>query len=210
MKKKRVLPNNKKVNYELDASQIKKNNDINLEYNIKKIKKEQKYTAILVVFFVALIFIVSIFVFSKIEDNNKNISQVVSGNLTTTFQIDENGIRNGISMRSINTHYKYYFTIKNNSDSKQKFIVYLEPDNAVIKLEGCRNKLAFYDTILYRVNNGEELNLSLSHKNDKYIVMEDELNGNGLKVVKLELYFAKDAIEGTHYHGLIKIKNIES
>ncbi len=208
--KKRILPNNKQVNYDLKPDQIKKNNDINLEYNIKRIKKEQRYTAILVCFFVALIFIISIFVFSKIEDSNKNISQVVSGNLTTTFQIDENGIRSSISMRSINTKYMYYFTIKNDSDKKQKYIVYLEPDDAVIKLEGCGNKLAFYDTILYRVNDGEESNLSLSHRDNKYIVDEGEIKENGLKKVKLELYFSKDVDSGRHYHGLIKIKNIHS
>ncbi len=208
--KKRILPNNKPVNYDLKPEQIKKNNDINLEYNIKRIKKEQRYTAILVCFFVALIFIVSIFVFSKIEDNNKNISQVVSGHLTTTFQIDENGIRSSISMRTLNTKYYYYFTIKNDSDSQQEYIVYLEPDNAVIKLEGCRNKLAFYDTILYKINDGEEYNLSLSHKNDRYIVDEGKINPYGIKKEKLELYFSKDAIEGRHYHGLIKIKNIHS
>ena len=208
--KKRILPNSKKVNYDLEASQIKKNNDVDLEYHIKKIKKEQRYTAILVCFFVALIFVISIFVFSKIDDNNRNISQVVNGNLTTTFQIDENGIRSSISMRSINTHYYYYFTIKNTSSEKQKYIVYLKPDNAVIKLEGCGNNLAFYDTIMYRINDGEESNLSLTHRNDKYIVDEGEIKENGLKKVKLELYFSKDAVEGKHYHGLIKIKNIRS
>ncbi|MBQ6538974.1 MAG: hypothetical protein IJL76_01700 [Bacilli bacterium] len=208
--KKRILPNNKQVNYDLKEDQIKKNNDINLEYNIKKIKKEQRYTAILVCFFVALIVIVCIFVFSKIDNGNKNISQVVNGNLTTTFQIDENGIRSSISMRSINTKYYYYFTIKNNSTKKQKYIVYLEPDNAVIRLEGCGNKLAFYDTVLYRINDGEEYNLSLTHRDNKYIVDQGEIRENSFKKVKLEMYFSKDVEPGRHYHGLIKIKNIRS
>lgn len=208
--KKNILPNNKQVNYDLEPDLIKKNNDINLEYNIKKIKKEQRYTAILVVFFVALIFIISILVFSKIDEDNQNISQVVNGNLTTTFQIDENGVRNTISMRSINTKYMYYFTVKNNSSKMQKYIVYLVPDNDVIKLEGCGNKLAFYDTILFKVNDKEELNLSSTHSGDKYIVYRSEIKPSSLEKVKLEMYFSKEVQEEKHYHGIIKIKNIHS
>jgi hypothetical protein len=208
--KKRILPNNKPVNYDLKIDQIKKNSDVDLEYHIKRIKKERKYTAILVMFFVAIILVTSVVVFSKIDTGNKSISQVVSGNLTTTFEIDENGVRNSISMRKAQTTYYYHFTVKNNSRNKQKYIVYLEPDEAMIKLDGCANNLAFYDTIMYKINNGEEFELSSTHENDKYIIYKSEVKPYALEKIKLEMYYSNIVKNDKHYHGLIKIKNINS
>ena len=208
--KKRILPNNKQVNYDLKIDQIKKNSDVDLEYHIKRIKKERRYTAILVMFFVAIILITSVVVFSKIDVGNKSISQVVSGNLTTTFEIDENGVRNYISMRKAKTSYFYHFTVKNNTNKKQKYIVYLVPDEDMIKLDGCADNLAFYDTIMFKINNGDDFELSTTHDKDKYIIYKSEIKPHAFEKIKLEMYYSSLVTTNKHYHGLIKIKNINS
>ena len=67
---KKVLPNNKTINYTLDEDQIIKNNSINVEYNIKRIKKERRYTIILVICFTVLFFIIGLSIFNNIDSLN--------------------------------------------------------------------------------------------------------------------------------------------
>ena len=119
---KKVLPNNKTINYTLDEDQILKNNSINVEYNIKRIKKERRYTIILVICFTVLFFIIGLSIFNNIDSLNMSVEHI--DNLTIKYDVDDKGVKNTISIYD-DKEYSYNFYITNNANSYNRIYIYL-------------------------------------------------------------------------------------
>ena len=184
-----------------------KNSDVDISKNIKRIKKEERYTIILVTFFVAVI-LLSIFSFSKSVLNSNYEDSYISGDLKIDFGRNDNGIRDSISIRYPNQVLEYDFSIYNNSDIDKKFIIYLMDDNDLIKYENCRDKIIDYKYVLFKLNDKYEDSLSRYFKDNKYIIEEASINPKDTKYYHLKIYFDKSIKEIYHYHSIIIVDEI--
>ncbi len=198
---KKVLPNNKTVNYTLDEDQIIKNNSINVEYNIKRIKKERRYTIILVICFTVLFFIIGLSIFNDIDSLNMSVEHI--DNLTIKYDVDDKGVKNTISIYD-DKEYSYKFYITNNANSYNRIYIYLRTDDDLIKLDNCSDKIIDYSLIDYEIN-GKKGNIMDSLVDDKYIVLVDELTAHEQKSYELKI-----KLNGAgHYHSIIKVSEVK-
>lgn len=198
---KKVLPNNKTINYTLDEDQIIKNNSINVEYNIKRIKKERRYTIILVICFTVLFFIIGLSIFNNIDSLNMSVEHI--DNLTIKYDVDDKGVKNTISIYD-DKEYSYKFYITNNANSYNKIYIYLRTDDDLIKLDNCSDKIIDYSLIDYEIN-GKKGNIMDSLVDDKYIILVDELTAHEQKSYELKI-----KLNGVgHYHSIIKVSEVK-
>ena len=198
---KKVLPNNKTVNYTLDEDQIIKNNSINVEYNIKRIKKERRYTIILVICFTVLFFIIGLSIFNNIDSLNMSVEHI--DNLTIKYDVDDKGVKNTISIYD-DKEYSYKFYITNNANSYNRIYIYLRTDDDLIKLDNCSDKIIDYSLIDYEIN-GKKGNIMDSLVDDKYIILVDELTAHEQKSYELKI-----KLNGVgHYHSIIKVSEVK-
>ena len=198
---KKVLPNNKTINYTLDEDQILKNNSINVEYNIKRIKKERRYTIILVICFIAMFFVIGLSIFTDIDSLNMSVENV--DNLTIKYEVDDKGVRNTISIYD-NKEYYYELSIVNNDNKYNRFYIYLKTDDDLIKLDNCSDKLIDYSLVNYEIN-GNSGNIKDTLIDDKYVVLVDELAPHEKRDYKLKI-----KLNGVgHYHSIIKVSEVE-
>ena len=198
---KKVLPNNKTVNYTLDEDQIIKNNSINVEYNIKRIKKERRYTIILVICFTVLFFIIGLSIFNNIDSLNMSVEHI--DNLTIKYDVDDKGVKNTISIYD-DKEYSYNFYITNNANSYNRIYIYLRTDDDLIKLDNCSDKIIDYSLIDYEIN-GKKGNIMDSLVDDKYIILVDELTAHEQKSYELKI-----KLNGVgHYHSIIKVSEVK-
>ena len=198
---KKVLPNNKTINYTLDEDQIIKNNSINVEYNIKRIKKERRYTIILVICFTVLCFIIGLSIFNNIDSLNMSVEHI--DNLTIKYDVDDKGVKNTISIYD-DKEYSYNFYITNNANSYNRIYIYLRTDDDLIKLDNCSDKIIDYSLIDYEIN-GKKGNIMDSLVDDKYIILVDELTAHEQKSYELKI-----KLNGVgHYHSIIKVSEVK-
>jgi hypothetical protein len=198
---KKVLPNNKTINYTLDEDQIIKNNSINVEYNIKRIKKERRYTIILVICFTVLFFIIGLSIFNNIDSLNMSVEHI--DNLTIKYDVDDKGVKNTISIYD-DKEYLYNFYITNNANSYNRIYIYLRTDDDLIKLDNCSDKIIDYSLIDYEIN-GKKGNIMDSLVDDKYIILVDELTAHEQKSYELKI-----KLNGVgHYHSIIKVSEVK-
>ena len=198
---KKVLPNNKTINYTLDEDQIIKNNSINVEYNIKRIKKERRYTIILVICFTVLFFIIGLSIFNNIDSLNMSVEHI--DNLTIKYDVDDKGVKNTISIYD-DKEYSYNFYITNNANSYNRIYIYLRTDDDLIKLDNCSDKIIDYSLIDYEIN-GKKGNIMDSLVDDKYIILVDELTAHEQKSYELKI-----KLNGAgHYHSIIKVSEVK-
>ena len=198
---KKVLPNNKTINYTLDEDQIIKNNSINVEYNIKRIKKERRYTIILVICFTVLFFIIGLSIFNNIDSLNMSVEHI--DNLTIKYDVDDKGDKNTISLYD-DKEYSYNFYITNNANSYNRIYIYLRTDDDLIKLDNCSDKIIDYSLIDYEIN-GKKGNIMDSLVDDKYIILVDELTAHEQKSYELKI-----KLNGVgHYHSIIKVSEVK-
>ena len=198
---KKVLPNNKTINYTLDEDQIIKNNYINVEYNIKRIKKERRYTIILVICFTVLFFIIGLSIFNNIDSLNMSVEHI--DNLTIKYDVDDKGVKNTISIYD-DKEYSYNFYITNNANSYNRIYIYLRTDDDLIKLDNCSDKIIDYSLIDYEIN-GKKGNIMDSLVDDKYIILVDELTAHEQKSYELKI-----KLNGVgHYHSIIKVSEVK-
>lgn len=198
---KKVLPNNKTINYTLDEDQILKNNSINVEYNIKRIKKERRYTIILVICFIVMFFVIGISIFTDIDSLNMSVENV--DNLTIRYEVDDKGVKNTISIYD-DKEYSYELSILNNDNKYNRFYIYLKTDDDLIKLDNCSDKLVDYSLVNYEIN-GNSGNLEDTLIDDKYVVLVDELAPHEKKNYRLKI-----KLNGVgHYHSIIKVSEVE-
>lgn len=184
-----------------------KNSDVDISKNIKRIKKEERYTIILVTFFVVVI-LLSLYSFSKSVLNTNYEDSYISGDLKIDYGRNDNGIRDSISIRYPNQVLEYDFSIYNNSDIDKKFIIYLMDDNDLIKYENCRDKIIDYKYVLFKLNDKYEDSLSRYYKDNKYIIEEASINPKDTKYYHLKIYFDKNVKEIYHYHSIIVVDEI--
>lgn len=184
-----------------------KNSDVDISKNIKRIKKEERYTIILVTFFVVVI-LLSLYSFSKSVLNTNYEDSYISGDLKIDYGRNDNGIRDSISIRYPNQVLEYDFSIYNNSDIDKKFIIYLMDDNDLIKYENCRDKIIDYKYVLFKLNDKYEDSLSRYFKDNKYIIEESSINPKDTKYYHLKIYFDKNVKEIYHYHSIIVVDEI--
>ena len=198
---KKVLPNNKTINYTLDEDQIIKNNSINVQYNIKRIKKEIRYTIILVICFTVLFFIIGLSIFNNIDSLNMSVEHI--DNLTIKYDVDDKGVKNTISIYD-DKEYSYNFYITNNANSYNRIYIYLRTDDDLIKLDNCSDKIIDYSLIDYEIN-GKKGNIMDSLVDDKYIILVDELTAHEQKSYELKI-----KLNGVgHYHSIIKVSEVK-
>lgn len=198
---KKVLPNNKTINYTLDEDQILKNNSINVEYNIKRIKKERRYTIILVICFIIMFFVIGLSIFTDIDSLNMSLENV--DNLTIKYEVDDNGVKNTISIYD-DKDYSYKLSITNNDNKYNRFYIYLKTDDDFIKLDNCSDKLIDYSLINYEINGNSGI-LKDSLIDDKYVVLVDDLGAHEKKDYELKI-----KLNGVgHYHSIIKVSEVE-
>lgn len=198
---KKVLPNNKTVNYTLDEDQIIKNNSINVEYNIKRIKKERRYTIILVICFTVLFFIIGLSIFNNIDSLNMSVEHI--DNLTIKYDVDDKGVKNTISIYD-DKEYLYNFYITNNKNSYNRIYIYLKTDDDLIKIDNCSDKIIDYSLIDYEIN-GKKGNIMDSLVDGKYIILVDELTAHEQKSYELKI-----KLNGVgHYHSIIKVSEVK-
>ena len=202
---KRILPNSKIVNREIKQSQINKNNDVDIEYNIKRIKKERRYTFYLVIFFIVLILSIFYLVISKVQNRIEN-NKVNTKNLSIIYQSDINGIKDYINIRNSKDKEYIYFTIHNNSNKTIKYIVYLVDDKDLISLEGCNTNIIDYSKLMIKLNQNKEINLLSTKDKNKYIIDENTITKKTAKEVRIKIYPNKDIKENYHYHGRIMVE----
>ncbi len=192
----------------LDPSQIKRNTNSNIEYNIKRIKKERRYTTILVCIFIVIILCVSYFVFTKV--NSINLRSVNTENLTTIYELNNNGLNNIINIKNKNTKLNYHFTIKNNSNKSIKYEIYLEDDTSFIKYDNCKDNIVNYNKLLVSINNNPYQSLkSNNNKLKKYIIYSNTINGKDTNKIILKIKYDDSVETNNHYHGIITVKEIE-
>ena len=184
-----------------------KNSDVDISKNIKRIKKEERDTIILVTFFVVVI-LLSLYSFSKSVLNTNYEDSYISGDLKIDYGRNDNGIRDSISIRYPNQVLEYDFSIYNNSDIDKKFIIYLMDDNDLIKYENCRDKIIDYKYVLFKLNDKYEDSLSRYYKDNKYIIEEASINPKDTKYYHLKIYFDKNVKEIYHYHSIIVVDEI--
>jgi len=198
---KKVLPNNKTINYTLDEDQIIKNSSINVEYNIKRIKKERRYTIILVICFTVLFFIIGLSIFNNIDSLNMSVEHI--DNLTIKYDVDDKGVKNTISIYD-DKEYLYNFYITNNANSYNRIYIYLRTDDDLIKLDNCSDKIIDYSLIDYEIN-GKKGNIMDSLVDGKYIILVDELTAHEQKSYELKI-----KLNGVgHYHSIIKVSEVK-
>jgi hypothetical protein len=198
---KKVLPNNKTINYTLDEDQILKNNSINVEYNIKRIKKERRYTIILVICFIVMFFVIGLSIFIDIDSLNMSVENV--DNLTIRYEVDDKGVKNTISIYD-DKEYSYELSILNNDNKYNWFYIYLKTDDDLIKLDNCSDKLVDYSLVNYEIN-GNSGNIKDTLIDDKYVVLVDELAPHEKKNYRLKI-----KLNGVgHYHSIIKVSEVE-
>ena len=202
---KRVLPNSKIVNRDLNESQISKNSNIDIEYNIKRIKKERRYTLILVCCFLIMFGCIFYSLFNNVQIR-VNDYKITSGNLSITYQGDSNGIKDTINIRNKNDIVDSYIVIFNNSNKKSRYRVYLKDDNTIINLEKCNNNLIDYSKVKYKINLKEEKDLLSTKKKNKYILLENDINKKAEVEVKLKIYYDNTISRDYHYHGRIVVE----
>lgn len=197
---KKVLPNNKTINYTLDEDQILKNNSINVEYNIKRIKKERRYTIILVICFIVMFFVIGLSIFTDIDSLNMSVENV--NNLTIRYEVDDKGVKNTISIYD-DKEYSYELSILNNDNKYNRFYIYLKTDDDLIKLDNCSDKLVDYSLVNYEIN-GNSGNIKDTLIDDKYVVLVDELAPHEKKNYRLKI-----KLNGVgHYHSIIKVNEV--
>ena len=192
----------------LDPSQIKRNPNSNIEYNIKRIKKERRYTAILVCIFIVIILSVSYFVFTKV--NSINLRSINTENLTTIYELNNNGLNNIINIKNKNTKLNYHFTIKNNSNKTINYYIYLDEDTSFINYDNCKNNLVDYKYLLYNINNSQyKPLLNTYNKSRKYVIYESTLNRKESEKINLKIKYSPLVETNKHYHGIITVKEID-
>ena len=184
-----------------------KNSDVDISKNIKRIKKEERYTIILVCFFVIVI-LLSIISFSKSILKSSYEDSYISGDLKISYEKNDNGIRDNISIRYPNQVLDYDFSIYNDSDNTKKYIIYLMDDEDLIKYENCRNLIIDYKYVLFKLNDRYEDSLSRYFKDNKYIIEESDINPKDTKYYHLKIYFDKSIKSMYHYHSIIIVDEI--
>ena len=184
-----------------------KNSDVDISKNIKRIKKEERYTIILVCFFVIVI-LLSIISFSKSILKSSYEDSYISGDLKISYEKNDNGIRDNISIRYPNQVLDYDFSIYNDSDNTKRYIIYLMDDEDLIKDEKCRNLIIDYKYVLFKLNDRYEDSLSRYFKDNKYIIEESDINPKDTKYYHLKIYFDKSIKSMYHYHSIIIVDEI--
>ena len=184
-----------------------KNSDVDISKNIKRIKKEERYTIILVCFFVIVI-LLSIISFSKSILKSSYEDSYISGDLKISYEKNDNGIRDNISIRYPNQVLDYDFSIYNDSDNTKRYIIYLMDDEDLIKYENCRNLIIDYKYVLFKLNDRYEDSLSRYFKDNKYIIEESDINPKDTKYYHLKIYFDKSIKSMYHYHSIIIVDEI--
>ena len=205
----RILPNRKIVKRDIDREQIKKNSNIDIEYNIKRIKKERRYTLILVIFFMALILTIFGYIFGNIK-TDISINSYKTGNLDIVYEVDLNGVKDVINLSKNKKTDNIYFTVQNNSYDKAKFNIYLVDNEDLIKLDGCEKKIISYDKLYYSVNFEDEKNVLGTKKKNKYLLKSEEISGNAKKEYRLKVLYDKNIDDDYHYHGKVIVKNVNN
>ena len=184
-----------------------KNSDVDISKNIKRIKKEERYTIILVCFFV-IVMLLSIYSFSRSILKSSYEDSYISGDLKINYEKNDSGIRDNISIRYPNQVLDYDFSIYNDSNDTKKFIIYLMDDEDLIKYENCKNMIIDYKYVLFKLNNRYEDSLSRYFKDNKYIIEESDINPKDTKYYHLKVYFDKNIKSMYHYHSIIIVDEI--
>ena len=199
----------------LKISDIKKYNDVSIDSTIKKIKKhERKIVFILTSIFVITIPLVLFIIFYSINNTKIDNEMINSNNLEIYYYLNDNIMSNIITLDKndilldSNSAKGYKFKIKNISNKKIKYNIFINKDNEMIKLDECSDILVDNNIIKYNIYNKTNY-LKDTNKNNIYT---SYINKKEEREIKLKVWIDKNKIkniENNHFHGKIVVTGEE-
>ena len=195
----------------LRMGDIKKNNSIEVDHTIRKIKqREFRHTLICVcIFLVILVFSSSTVVFSVQKINEYNL--VESGSLVIAFDDDKEVLDEIVTLdgddilsddEALNRE-GYKFTITNRSKNDVRYVIKLVDDVGMIKFDDCVGMQFKKSDIRYNLNDKVHGDL----RNN--ILLESKIKSGDSKEFEVKVWIDKGVVNARHYHGKIIVEEIK-
>ena len=198
----------------LRMEDIIKNNSIEVDHTIRKIKeREFRLTVMWVcIFLVAIISTTFTVAFSvqKIKEYN----QVNSGDLVITFEENNEVLDDIITLDNDDVlSYKdglendsYKFSIKNSGDKKVKYKIRLVDDVDMIEYDDC-SKMQFNKKNMFFSLNDHIVGIVADlYNGEEYIISEETIDSNEVKNYEIKFWVDKTYVNNGHYHGKIIVE----
>ena len=200
----------------LRMEDIIKNNSIEVDHTIRKIKEREFRLTVMWVCIFLVVLISSTFAVTLSVQKIKEYNKFNSGDLVITFDeenevlddiitLDNNSVmdyEDGLKSKS------YKFTITNNSDKKRNYKIKLVDDIKMIEFDEC-GKMLFDKKNMFFSLNAKIVGLVSDLYNGKdYIILEESLRGNSSKDFEFRIWVYKAYSNNGHYHGKIIVEEI--
>lgn len=201
----------------LSIADINKNNSIEIEHTIRKIKEKELRLTIFWVFIFLFTFISSAVVVGFSFKNISNYNEINSNNLIIEFGSHENVLDDIITLdnNSVLTYedglnsQSYTFKIKNNSSKKVKYIVKLVDDYSMIEYDECYDMLFDKKYMFFSLNSNIIGIVSDLYNGNDYVIYKDSIDGGESLNFDFKIWVDKKYINNGHYHGKIIVEEIE-
>lgn len=203
----------------LKIEDIKKDPQIEKRNFIKKFVEHEH--EIMIVTVACFMFIICIAIYSNyfaIKYSDR-IDVYYDNGLKVKFNINLEGVADLITLTDENIvdgnngkKEEYEFTVSNESFVKTKFLVYIEEDTELIKIDNCKDKQVNLDALRFSINDGEELTLE-ELSDDMFSLYKGNIKANEVKYYKLNVWIDKnsmDNVNNNHFHGKIIITNLDN
>ncbi|MBQ2639370.1 MAG: hypothetical protein IJF92_01205 [Bacilli bacterium] len=190
----------------------KKKNKKSLIHKMKV--REVELTILFVILIVVTILISAYFIFSSYtKDDSYNIYKV--GSIEVKYQKNNNDVKDTINIvnetpildKEIKNIKPISLVVKNTSNKKKNYRVYIEKDNDMIKIDKCINKQ--YDTKLLKYKIDDKKNNSLENMNDRYLIYKGSLKPNSSKTHNIKVWLSKELIKDPnikgHFHAKVVV-----
>lgn len=198
----------------LRMEEIKKNNSIEVDHTIRKIK-EKEFRLIVMwvgIFLVVLISSALIVGFSvqKIGEYNK----VNSGDLVITFDGNNNILDDVITLDNNDVmNYDegmvsetYNFTITNDTDENVRYLIKIVKDYEMIELDECNDMMFSDDNIMISLNGKFIGYASDFYDGNEYVISEDRVESKDIVDYELRIWVDEDYVNNGHFHGKIIVE----
>lgn len=198
----------------LRMEEIKKNNSIEVDHTIRKIKeREFKLTLMFVCIFLVVLISSTLIVGFSIQ-TFKEYNKVSSGDLIISYDENDNMLDDVITLDNNDVMSydeglesdTYKFTITNDTDTNIRYIVKIVRDYDMIELDECSDMLFSDENIMISLDGKFVGMLADFYDGNEYIICEDRVETDSSHTYELGIWVDENYVNNGHYHGKIVVE----
>lgn len=191
----------------LSIERIKRNADVDVLHTIKRVKKEERRTILLLssMILICLLFCSYLIFAGMTKYNGDNIND----GLEVKYVDNDDGMGDIVNFNSeegIVSLFSTEFTISNNKGKNSWYAIYLDDYADMIEYDGCFDKEIDKTKIFFRIDGGDAVSLASSYVDGRYALTQGIVTSNGKVTHNLQVWYSEEA--SGHYHGKIAVEYI--